>query len=108
MTATMAPGLAAAMSEKPGADAKLGIPNAPQRRSRFKVPALKNLVKGDAVVAMLRSILNFLKLRFPVALTGTNVLLSLAVFRTSALVHYRQWLTRCSALVCFLVLPQAW
>jgi hypothetical protein len=82
MTATMAPGLAAAMSEKSGADGKLNVPGAPQKRSRLRVPALKNLVKGDAVVAMLRSILNFLKLRFPVALTGTNVLLSLAVFRT--------------------------
>jgi len=29
---------------------------------------------------MLRSILNFLKLRFPLAITGTNVLMSLAVF----------------------------
>jgi len=29
---------------------------------------------------MLRSIVNFLKLRFPAVLTGTNVLMSLAVF----------------------------
>jgi len=29
---------------------------------------------------MLRSILNFLKLRFPAVITGTNVLMSLAVF----------------------------
>jgi hypothetical protein len=83
MTATVAPGLAAAMSEKPGADAKkLNVPLNERMRSKMRVPPLKNLVKGDAVVAMLRSILNFLKLRFPTVLTGSNVLLSMAVFRT--------------------------
>jgi hypothetical protein len=82
MTATVAPGLAAAMSEKPGNDGKLHVPASASRSSgsRLKIPALKNLVKGDAVIAMLRSILSFLRLRFPAALAGTNVLLSLAVF----------------------------
>jgi hypothetical protein len=76
MTATMAPALAAASSEKPGADGKkMGI-----KQAIKGVPALKNLVKGDAVVAMLRTILNFLKLRFPAIITGTNALLGIAVF----------------------------
>jgi hypothetical protein len=76
ITATMAPALAAASSEKTGADGqKMGI-----KQVIKGVPALKNLVKGDAVVAMLRTILNFLKLRFPALVTGTNALMGIAVF----------------------------
>jgi len=76
MAATMAPAMAAASSEKPGADGKkMGI-----KQAAKNIPMLKNLVKGDAIVAMLRTILNFLKLRFPAIISGTNVLLGLAVF----------------------------
>jgi hypothetical protein len=83
MSASVLPGLAAAASEKPGADAKMmaaGEKTSGSKKKKRSVPTLKNLVKGDAVVGMLKSILNFLKLRFPTFLTGTNVLLSLAVF----------------------------
>jgi len=83
MTASIAPGLMAAASEKPGADAKtMGLDPAAYAKKRAKrsIPALKNLVKTDAIVAMLKSILNFLKFRFPAFISGTNVLLSLAVF----------------------------
>jgi hypothetical protein len=81
MTASLAPGLMAAMSEKPGADGKMAAQaTGSQRKEKRKVPTLKNLVKGDVVVGMLKSILNFLKLRFPALISGTNVLLSLAVF----------------------------
>lgn len=87
MTASIVPGLAAAASEKPGADAKsMNLdPKAfakdyAKKRAKRSIPSLKNLVKTDAIVAMLKSILNFLKFRFPAFISGTNVLLSLAVF----------------------------
>jgi hypothetical protein len=80
MTATIAPGLLAAASEKPGADAKTMQGSTGTRKKMSSIPLLKNLVKGDAVVTMLKSILNFLKFRFPTLIGGTNVLLSLAVF----------------------------
>ena len=69
MTAALTPEVMAAMSEKPGADAK-------------KMEAKpKDVVKQQGVVAgMLQSILNFLKMRFPAFITGTNILMSLAVF----------------------------
>jgi hypothetical protein len=81
MTATIAPGLLAATSEKPGADGKLMPEATGTKRKKRNIPLLKNLVKGDAVVTMLKSILNFLKFRFPTLVGGTNILLSLAVFR---------------------------
>lgn len=85
MTSTLAPGIMAAMSEKPGADAKkMEIkPNGSRGKKKMtrRVPPLKDVVKQQGVVAgMLRSILNFLKMRFPVLMTGTNILMSLAVF----------------------------
>jgi hypothetical protein len=84
MSATVLPGLMAAASEKPGADGqRLNVSsNVPKSKSKKTIPSLKSLVQGDVVVTMLRSILNFLKLRFPALLSGTNVLVSLAVFRT--------------------------
>ncbi|KAI9661155.1 MAG: hypothetical protein M1821_009482 [Bathelium mastoideum] len=46
-----------------------------------KMPSVKNLVtEKGAVAQMLRSILNFLRARFPAFMSGTNVLMSLAVF----------------------------
>ncbi|TID25250.1 hypothetical protein E6O75_ATG04455 [Venturia nashicola] len=84
MTAGLAPEILAATSEKPGFDAKMaaaGSAGAKKARSNLKIPSLKSLVgQKGAVATMLRSILNFLKLRFPAVLTGTNVLMSLAVF----------------------------
>jgi len=50
------------------------------KKAGFKVPSLKDLVgKPGAVAAMLRSIMTFLRARFP-AFMGMNVLWSLAVF----------------------------
>jgi len=81
MSATVLPGLMAAASEKPGADGKhLNVSTPPRSKSKRMMPNLKSLVKGDMVVTMLKSILNFLKLRFPALLSGTNILVSLAVF----------------------------
>ncbi|KAF2097129.1 hypothetical protein NA57DRAFT_57731 [Rhizodiscina lignyota] len=97
MSTTLAPELMAAASEKPGADGKARMnldpnvkvgssePSVPfQRKKKAKksrIPTLKSLIAQDGAVAgMLRSILNFLKLRFPAFISGTNILLSVAVF----------------------------
>jgi len=84
MTSTLGPEFLAATSEKPGADAKyLNAESSKStgKKKRSRIPSLKSLVgEKGAVAGMLRSILNFLKLRFPAVLTGTNVLMSLAVF----------------------------
>ncbi|KAF2745080.1 hypothetical protein M011DRAFT_527870 [Sporormia fimetaria CBS 119925] len=90
MTGMLAPELLAASAEKPGFDAQQreklsGESSTSKSKSkkskRGRIPSLKNLVSAEgAVASMLRSILNFLKLRFPALMTGTNVLLSLAVF----------------------------
>jgi len=83
ITATLGPEIMAAQADKPGFDAKLrasasGIKSASKKA---RIPSLKSLVSAEGAVAtMLRSIFNFLKLRFPMAVTGTNVLMSLAVF----------------------------
>ncbi|KAF2665398.1 hypothetical protein BT63DRAFT_416962 [Microthyrium microscopicum] len=81
-TGTIAPGLLAAAAEKPGFDAQNASASSSSkpRFSKRNIPALKNLVKTDTIAAILKSILNFLKLRFPALISGTNVLLSLAVF----------------------------
>ncbi|KAF1959572.1 hypothetical protein CC80DRAFT_378802, partial [Byssothecium circinans] len=82
MTATLGPEIMAAQAEKPGFDAKQKAAGE-AGKSRFKkpkIPSLKSLVTAEGAVAtMLKSILNFLKLRFPAVLTGTNVVMSLAV-----------------------------
>jgi hypothetical protein len=82
MTGTLAPGLLAAASEKPGHDGQFLSEASAGTKSKIRrrVPLLKNMVKGDAIATMLKSILNFLKFRFPTFISGTNVLLSLAVF----------------------------
>lgn len=81
MTASLGPEILAATSEKPGFDAKAAASGAGKAK-RSKIPSVKSLVsQKGAVATMLRSIVNFLKLRFPAVLTGTNVLMSLAVFR---------------------------
>ncbi|KAF2735070.1 hypothetical protein EJ04DRAFT_492377 [Polyplosphaeria fusca] len=83
ISAALAPELMAASAEKPGFDAqqRMGTASAGIKSKKPKIPSLKSLVTAEGAVAtMLKSILNFLKLRFPAVLTGTNVLLSLAVF----------------------------
>jgi hypothetical protein len=112
MSATVLPGLMAAASEKPGADGqRLNVSSgAPKSKSRSKrsIPSLKSLAQGDVAVTMLRSILNFLKLRFPALLSGANILVSLAVFCTFRVARRGHLsLTLCSASFRILVLPQA-
>jgi hypothetical protein len=85
LTTTLAPELMVAMSEKPGADAKKMEDkqngSRGKKKTKRRVPHLKDVVKQQGAVAgMLRSILNFLKLRFPAFMAGTNILMSLAVF----------------------------
>jgi len=87
MSAGLVPELLAASSEKPGFDAqqRMGAEASTgqkkKRSKRSQIPSLKSLVSAQGAVAtMLRTILNFLKLRFPMFITGTNVLMSLAVF----------------------------
>ncbi|OCK79291.1 hypothetical protein K432DRAFT_275655, partial [Lepidopterella palustris CBS 459.81] len=85
MTATLAPEILAAASEKPQVHG-LNVPESnksgqKRKSKRSRIPTLKTLISEQGAVAtMLRSILNFLKLRFPAFVTGTNVLMSLAVF----------------------------
>lgn len=83
ITATLGPEILAAQAEKPGFDAKQKAAASSGFKGKFKksaIPSLKSLVSAQGAVAtMLRSILQFLKLRFPAVLTGTNVVMSLAV-----------------------------
>lgn len=52
-----------------------------KKKKRGLVPSVQSLVKEQGTVAaMLRSILNFLQARFPMFITGTNVLMSVSVF----------------------------
>lgn len=84
LSASVAPGLLAAASEKPGADgAAMGMKSTSTKYLKT-VPGLKSLISTDAIVGMLRTILNFLKLRFPAVISGTNILLSVAVFCKSS------------------------
>ncbi|KAL1301878.1 hypothetical protein AAFC00_006059 [Neodothiora populina] len=97
MTSTLGPEVLAAMSEKPGNDmqakmaaassssdaaASLNVPSSSgNKKQKRKISSARSLVsEKGAVATMLRNILNFLKLRFPAFVTGTNVLMSLAVF----------------------------
>ena len=84
MSTALAPELMAVMSEKPGADAKKMeeiVGDDMKKKTKRKIPSLKKVIKQQGVVAgTLKSILNFLKVRFPAFLTGTNILMSLAVF----------------------------
>lgn len=66
-----------------GEKTKSDKPKEKEKKQSY-LPSLKKLVmEKGAVAAMLRSILNFLQLRFPVMLAGTNVLMSLSVFGAS-------------------------
>jgi HPt (histidine-containing phosphotransfer) domain-containing protein len=81
LTATLGPELMAASSEKPGFDAQAASKSKGKRSLLPQVPSLKSLVSAQGAVATaLKSIVNFLKFRFPALATGTNVIMSLAVF----------------------------
>ncbi|KAI9810921.1 MAG: hypothetical protein M1827_005780 [Pycnora praestabilis] len=78
MTGSLMPEMLAAAAEKQGINSA-GMAGA-AKKAGLKVPSLKDLVtKPGAVAGMLRTIMNFLKLRFP-AFLGMNVLWSLALF----------------------------
>jgi hypothetical protein len=90
LTASLGPELLATQANKPGFDAKQRAAG-PSTGKRSKIPgiptipSLKQLVTAQGAVATaLRSILNFLKFRFPALATGTNLIMSLAVFRESS------------------------
>jgi hypothetical protein len=88
LTATLGPELLAAGAEKPGFDAKMAASGSKSKKSKIPglptIPSLKSLVTAQGAVATaLRSIVNFLKFRFPMLATGTNLIMSLAVFRKS-------------------------
>ncbi len=86
VTASLGPELLAAASEKPTVtvsdmDADESKEKKKGKKSKTRVPGLKTMISQQgAVTTMLRSLLNFLRLRFPTVLAGTNVLMSLAVF----------------------------
>jgi hypothetical protein len=93
LTATLGPELMAASAEKPGFDAKTsgGVKGKMKRAIIPEVPSLKSLVSAQGAVATaLRSIVNFLKFRFPALATGTNVIMSLAVFGKSPTLSVRR------------------
>ena len=83
MTKSIGPEMLAAAAEKHGMNNKyatMAAHGAEKAGVRFKVPTLKDLVtKPGAVAGLLKTIMNFLKLRFP-AFLGMNVLYSLALF----------------------------
>ncbi|GFF41421.1 hypothetical protein IFM61606_07826 [Aspergillus udagawae] len=83
-TETLAPEVLAAASERASRSGlnveNVGKAAAAANKMGFKVPSLKELVgKPAAIVGMLRSIMAFLRARFP-AVLGMNVLWSLALF----------------------------
>jgi len=85
LTATLGPELLAANAEKPGFDAKAAGAGTKGKKSKIPgipaIPSLKSLVTAQGAVATaLKSIVNFLKFRFPMLATGTNLIMSLAVF----------------------------
>ncbi|USP73749.1 hypothetical protein yc1106_01023 [Curvularia clavata] len=81
LTATLGPEIMAASAEKPGFDAQAAGKSKGKKGMLPQVPSLKSLLSAQGAVATaLRSIVNFLKFRFPALATGTNVIMSLAVF----------------------------
>ncbi|CAD0085255.1 unnamed protein product [Aureobasidium mustum] len=89
---SMGPEIMAMAGDKPGNDLKkqmeaatANMPNLNlKKKQKRKVPNIKDLASSKGTVtSMLTNIVNFLKVRFPAFVTGTNVVMSLAVF-TSA------------------------
>ena len=101
---SMGPELMAMAGDKPGNDLKKQMEAAStasssisaqninldlKKKQKRKVPNIKDLAKQKGTVtSMLTNIVNFLKLRFPAFVTGTNVVMSLAVFSKSCLPPY--------------------
>ncbi|KAL8806369.1 MAG: hypothetical protein Q9182_001399 [Xanthomendoza sp. 2 TL-2023] len=83
MTQSIGPEMLAAAAEKQGINSKYmnkGAHAAEKMGIKVRVPSLKDLVtKPGAVAGLLKTIMNFLKLRFP-AFLGLNVLYSLGLF----------------------------
>ncbi|KAI4848060.1 hypothetical protein E4T44_04153 [Aureobasidium sp. EXF-8845] len=93
---SMGPEIMAMAGDKPGNDLKKQMEAAGKasssisaqninldvkKKQKRRVPNIKDLAaKKGAVTSMLTNIVNFLKLRFPAFVTGTNVVMSLAVF----------------------------
>lgn len=120
MYAFLAPQLVAAVAAAQEGKAKgaggVGIKAMPNSQAKGKekrkmtsyIPNLRSLItQRGAVAAMLRSIISFLELRFPMLLAGTNVIMSLAVFCKRTPTHLGAISNIDSASVRFLVLPQA-
>lgn len=112
MTKSIGPEVLAASAEKHGVNARyanMAAKGAEKAGVKFRVPSLKDLVtKPGAVAALLKTILNFLKLRFP-AFLGMNVLYSLALFGQSRSFESPCWgriLMLSSTPFRLLVLPQ--
>lgn len=94
---SLGPEFLAAASNQPGNDMKARMaaasktaPTMPEPapsadgQKKTMVPSVKKLMKEQgAVTGILKSIVNFLQVRFPLLMTGTNVVMSLAVFRKS-------------------------
>lgn len=84
LTATLGPEILAASAAKPGFDAQQASGSKSKKSKIPSIPSLKSLVTAQGAVATaLRSIVSFLKLRFPALAMGTNVIMSLAVFGES-------------------------
>lgn len=87
MTQSIGPEMLAAAAEKQGLNSKYmnkGAHMAEKAGVKVRVPSLKDLVtKPGAVAGLLKTIMNFLKLRFP-AFLGMNVLYSLGLFGESS------------------------
>ena len=80
LSSHMAPELLATAAAAEGGSAERSSMKAAAAKAGLRVPSLKDMVmKPGAVVGMLKTIMNFLKLRWP-AFLGTNVLLSLGLF----------------------------
>ncbi|KAG9556038.1 hypothetical protein KCU71_g10461, partial [Aureobasidium melanogenum] len=91
---SMGPEIMAMAGEKPGNDLKKQMEAAStastsasaanpylKKKQKRKVPNIKDLASSKGTVtSMLTNIVNFLKVRFPAFVTGTNVVMSLAVF----------------------------
>ncbi|KAI4759185.1 hypothetical protein E4T52_08564 [Aureobasidium sp. EXF-3400] len=92
---SMGPEIMAMAGDKPGNDLKkqmeaagkasssLGAQNINvdlKKKQKRRVPNIKDLSQKGTVTSMLTNIVNFLKLRFPAFVTGTNVVMSLSVF----------------------------
>jgi len=79
--------LKAADKSKAGASAKGG--KSAKGKSKRSVPGLKNLItQQGAVAGILRNVVTFLRVRFPLLASGTNVVMSLAVFILMFVFYY--------------------